>query len=430
MEFKIIKDFENYKLYENGEIYNNKLNNKIKTNKRVKLSNDFTKKTFVLSRIIYETFCNDKLKNTEIIKFKDNDENNYHYKNLIKIDRKDMFKVENHIELDTNKEWKFIKEYDDYKISNYGDIFSLKSNKMLKATKNLENYYSIKLIKNNNRKCFLVHRLVFNTFKNIDDYDKVIDHIDNNPSNNFIENLREVSKSENSYNRIFPNKNMVKIYQYSLNNEFIKEWNNYSDIKNTLNFNSCLISNCCLNKIKKAYNFIWKYSNVIYDKKELENFKNIIVDNNDNTFSNYKINKNGDIINQNNMLLKPHIQHGYKSLELVSIKKINKKFKVHRLVALTFLENPHNFDIVNHIDENKLNNNIINLKWCNHKENITYSYGKKINQIDIKTNKIINTYNSINEAFNKLNKTYGNNIRLAIDGKRKTAFGYKWEYLI
>jgi hypothetical protein len=40
-----------------------------------------------------------------------------------------MFKNINHVILDINKEWKNIKNYEDYKISNYGDIFSIKSNK-------------------------------------------------------------------------------------------------------------------------------------------------------------------------------------------------------------------------------------------------------------------------------------------------------------
>lgn len=46
-----------------------------------------------------------------------------------------------------------------------------------------------------------------------------------------------------------------------------------------------------------------------------------------------------------------------------------KKYNLHRLVAQTFIPNPNNYPIINHIDGNKLNNNIDNLEWCTYSHN-------------------------------------------------------------
>lgn len=54
-------------------------------------------------------------------------------------------------------------------------------------------------------------------------------------------------------------------------------------------------------------------------------------------------------------------------------KSINKY--VHRLVADAFIDNPHNYNEVNHKDENKLNNNVDNLEWCSRVYNLTYKDG-------------------------------------------------------
>ena len=62
---------------------------------------------------------------------------------------------------------------------------------------------------------------------------------------------------------------------------------------------------------------------------------------------------------------------GYCSIKLSKNGKV-KKVLVHRLVAKAFIPNTNNLPIINHKDENPLNNNVDNLEWCDYKYNNNY----------------------------------------------------------
>lgn len=87
-------------------------------------------------------------------------------------------------------------------------------------------------------------------------------------------------------------------------------------------------------------------------------------------YDNYMIDENGNVFNKTtNKYLKGSIgENGYKYYRL-SQNNHKKMYYAHRLVAEHFLNNPNNFPVVNHIDGNKLNNNINNLEWVTYSEN-------------------------------------------------------------
>ena len=129
---------------------------------------------------------------------------------------------------------------------------------------------------------------------------------------------------------------------------------------------------------------------------------------------------------------------GYQYVKLCN-RGHEKKFKVHRLVALAFLPNPLGFPEINHKDENKENNNVCNLEWCDRKYN--NNYGKrnivagisirKANQRRVfrydKNLNFLDSFVSAKEA-EKILKIDHTGILKCANNKRKTAGGFIWKY--
>ena len=87
-------------------------------------------------------------------------------------------------------------------------------------------------------------------------------------------------------------------------------------------------------------------------------------------FTNYLIDRNGNIYSSfTRKFLIPSSSNVYLSIGLINDNEETKRMYLHRLLALTFLDNPDNKLCIDHIDRNTRNNSLSNLRWSTHKEN-------------------------------------------------------------
>lgn len=123
-----------------------------------------------------------------------------------------------------------------------------------------------------------------------------------------------------------------------------------------------------------------------------------------------------------------------------------KHFYIHRLVAKYFVDNPNEYNEVNHIDGNTLNNCAENLEWCCHLRNMQHAFenGKISHEFErgskhknskavyqkTKDGKIVKVWESVNQIQRETNYLASNIFCCCNHRKNyKTAYGYVWEYV-
>lgn len=138
------------------------------------------------------------------------------------------------------------------------------------------------------------------------------------------------------------------------------------------------------------------------------------------------------------LFLKKH-NRGYLQVELTN-GKIKKTFMVHRLVALHFVVGYQKGYVVNHINENKTDNRAENLEWLSESANVNYTLSRHssvtercrknvtpVLQIDANNHRTL--WSCILEAV-RVTGFNAWSIKQCCEGKRKQAYGYKWQYAV
>lgn len=276
--------------------------------------------------------------------------------------------------------------YESYLVYENGDVKNLNTNKMLRGSISENGYRYYRLSLNGEKKMFYAHRLVAEHFLENPNNLPVVNHKDGNKLNNEVFNLEWVSYSDNAQHAhvagLVKQSNQVPVlYTEDLEGE---EWKQYLD------------------------------------------------------FSNYLVSNKGRVRNvTTNRLLKPSLTSGYLKVRLCKDGK-TKDLLIHKMVYALWNNEPYlegRVMIIDHIDANKTNNCIENLRKVSNSENTLaamYEQGvnpsaKPVEQYSL-DGQLLGTFRSAAEAARQLGLD-GSTISKVCRGVNKTHGGFIFKYI-
>jgi len=167
------------------------------------------------------------------------------------------------------KEFRSIKDYENYLISNTGEIVnSSRGYKRLKTQDNGKGYIGVGLTIKGKTKRFLVHRLVAEAFLPNPESKNTVNHIDEDKSNNNLENLEWATQFENIRHSVEEKYfRKQQISQYNEKRQVIAVWDSAFDAEKC-GFSSSAIKKCCKGIDKMYKGFVWKFG---IDRLEVAN---------------------------------------------------------------------------------------------------------------------------------------------------------------
>jgi len=288
-----------------------------------------------------------------------------------------------------------------------------------------------------NGKTHRIHRMMAIAFglPKRDDQDEV-DHIDGNPSNNRLENLRWANRSEQIQHSYATNKNRASnaprtskpVEGRVLGAEAWVPYASSQEAARSLGLYQAAIGACCSGKQKRVggYEFRWGVPNevAVLEGEVWKPYESAWV----SSLGRFKSSK-GVVYTP-----KPE-KSGY-----VRVKINNKSHPIHVLMAIAFgLPKRDDQNEVDHIDGNPSNNRLENLRWANRSEQVKYSYATNKNRASnaMRTSKPVEgrvlgaeewvPYASSAEAARELGLNPGS-MSECCSGERKQTGGYEFRW--
>lgn len=153
------------------------------------------------------------------------------------------------------EQWRNIKEFDNYFVSNQGRIMNGKTGRILRPADDGHGYEQVCLSKNGQRTMKRISRLVGEAFIDNPNELETINHIDQDKRNNKVDNLEWLSRGDNvRYSLAKP------VEQYDLfSGELLATYPSANAVERLTGYYQGNISKVCRGQYKKAYGYIWKY---------------------------------------------------------------------------------------------------------------------------------------------------------------------------
>lgn len=218
LAFKPLKEDENYLIYSNGDLYSKKVNRFLKgkidnvgyktyalalQEKRSQSGKKLSKMVYA-HRLVAEYFLENP-NNYDVVHHKDGNRLNNNVENLEWTNVKEhnqRHNVNSHRKVTPKyfeknlpgEQWKVFPLNNLYEVSSCGRVRNIKTNRLLK----IDDFQKYQRVSLNDKKHYYLHRMVYCTFNNDFNLDGfVIDHIDNDPKNNKLDNLQKITQQEN-----------------------------------------------------------------------------------------------------------------------------------------------------------------------------------------------------------------------------------------
>jgi hypothetical protein len=163
-------------------------------------------------------------------------------------------------EKNLNIKWMKITEYPDYEVSEFGDVYSIRNNKILKYDMTGE-YKSIGIRFNKIYKKATVHSLVAKMFvPNLSNH-PIINHLDSNKLNNHYSNLEWTTYKENSKHAVENGLiNQVSVCNFTIKGEFIKCYKSILEAAEDSKIKEKMICDICNGRCISNHKMIWRHA--------------------------------------------------------------------------------------------------------------------------------------------------------------------------